>query len=78
MISRERLLRTIAGQTVDRPPVAPFLHTNFVKEFRQSNDVDVVAETVAVYQEFDFDLIHRNCTPSTTILRSRVPIGLRK
>jgi uroporphyrinogen-III decarboxylase len=63
MNGRERILRTIAGQTVDRPPVAPFLHMNFVKEFRQSNDVDVVAETVAIYQELDLDLIHRNCTP---------------
>ncbi len=63
MSGRERLLRTIDGQSVDRPPLSPFLHTNFVKEFRQSNDIDVVAQTVAVYREFDFDLIHRNCTP---------------
>ena len=63
MNGRERILRTIAGQTVDRPPVAPFLHMNFVKEFRQSNDVDVVAETVAIYEELGLDLIHRNCTP---------------
>ncbi len=64
MTGRERIQRTIAGQAVDRPPLAPFLHVNFVKEFRRSNTVDVVAETVAVYQELGFDLIHRNCTPA--------------
>jgi uroporphyrinogen-III decarboxylase len=63
MNSRQRLLCTIAGEQVDRPAIAPFLHVNFIKEYRQSNDIDVVAETVAVYRELGFDLIHRNCTP---------------
>ena len=35
MNSRERLLCTIAGQPTDRPAVSPFLHTNFIKEFRR-------------------------------------------
>ena len=61
--SRERLLCTIAGEPTDRPTVSPFLHTNFIKEFRECSDVDVIAETVLVYQELGFDLIHRNCTP---------------
>lgn len=64
MNGRERILRTIAGQQVDRPPLVPFLHVNFIREHRRSNDVDVVAETAAVYREFGFDLIHRNCTPA--------------
>ena len=64
MKGRERLLRAIAGQGTDRPAVSPFLHVNFIKEFRQSHDVDVVAETVLVYRELGFDLIHRNCTPA--------------
>jgi uroporphyrinogen decarboxylase len=63
MNSRQRILNVVAGQPVDRPAVAPFLHVNFVKEHRRSNDVDPVAETIAVYEEFGFDLIHRNCTP---------------
>ena len=63
MTGRERILRTIAGQSVDRIPVAPFLHVNFIRELRQNNAVDVVTETVAVYQELGFELIHRNCTP---------------
>jgi uroporphyrinogen decarboxylase len=61
--SRERLLRTIAGEPIDRPPVAPFLHVNFIKEHRRRHDIDVVAETVRVCRDFDFDMVHRNCTP---------------
>ena len=63
MNSRERILGTIAGEQVDRPALAPFLHVNFIKEHRRSHDIDLVAETIAVYEEFDFDIIHRNCTP---------------
>jgi hypothetical protein len=36
---------------------------NFVKEHRQRHDLDLVAETILVYQELGFDAIHRNCTP---------------
>jgi hypothetical protein len=53
----------MAGQPVDRPALAPFLHINFIKEHRRDTSIDVIAETVAVYEEFGFDLIHRNCTP---------------
>jgi uroporphyrinogen decarboxylase len=63
MNSRQRILGTIAGQQVDRPALAPFLYINFVKEHRRDHAVDPVAETIAVYEEFGFDLIHRNCTP---------------
>jgi len=34
MNGRQRILRTIAGQPVDRPALAPFLHVNFIKEQR--------------------------------------------
>ena len=63
MNGRQRILRTIAGQPVDRPALAPFLHVNFIKEHRRDNAIDPVVETIAVYEEFGFDLIHRNCTP---------------
>ena len=63
MNSRQRILRTIAGLPVDRPPLAPFLHVNFIKEHRRDNTIDPVVETIAVCEEFGFDLIHRNCTP---------------
>jgi uroporphyrinogen decarboxylase len=63
MNSRQRILGTIAGQPVDRPALAPFLHVNFIKEHRRNNAIDPVVETIAVHEEFGFDLIHRNCTP---------------
>jgi hypothetical protein len=53
----------MAGDPTDRPAVAPFLHVNFIKEYRRRHDLDLVAETLRVHQELGFDLIHRNCTP---------------
>ena len=44
--------------------MAPFLHVNFIKEHRRDNAIDPVVETIAVCEEFGFDLIHRNCTPA--------------
>lgn len=63
LTSRQRILRTIAGEPVDRLAIAPFFHENFIREHRRDNSVDPVVETVAVCEEFGFDLIHRNCTP---------------
>jgi uroporphyrinogen-III decarboxylase len=63
MTGRERLLRVFHQQPVDRVPVAPFIHVNFVKEFFGSHDVDWAARTPEVYRHFGFDLVHRNCTP---------------
>ncbi len=59
---RERLLRVFRQQEVDRIPVAPFIHVNYVKEFYGTNEVDWVARTPDVYGHFGFDLIHRNCS----------------
>lgn len=64
MSGRERLLRVFAGQQVDRIPVAPFIHANFVREFYGDCSVDVLERTVDVYEHFGFDMIHRNCTPA--------------
>ena len=64
MNSRQRILHTISGLPVDRPALAPFLHVNFIKEHRRDNAIDPVVETIAVCEEFGFDLIHRNCTPA--------------
>lgn len=61
---RERLLRVFHQQPVDRIPVAPFIHVNYVKEFFGSHDVDWVEKTPEVYRHFGFDIIHRNCTPA--------------
>ena len=60
---RERLLRVFNQQEVDRIPVSPFIHVNYVKEFYGSHEVDCAARTPEVYRHFGFDLIHRNCTP---------------
>jgi uroporphyrinogen-III decarboxylase len=60
--NRERLLRTFDQQAVDRIPVSPFIHINYVKEFYGTHDVDWVIKTVDVYQHFGFDLVHRNCS----------------
>jgi hypothetical protein len=48
---------------VDRVPVAPFIHVNFIKEFFNDNDIDIIEKTIEVYEHFGFDMIHRNCTP---------------
>jgi uroporphyrinogen-III decarboxylase len=61
---RERLLHVFRGDPVDRIPVAPFIHVNYVKEFFGSHNVDWVTRTPEVYRHFGLDLIHRNCTPA--------------
>ena len=71
--SRERLLRVFRQQPVDRIPVAPFIHINYVKEFFGSHDVDWVTRTPEVYAHFGFDLIHRNCTPAYDALGPEGP-----
>jgi uroporphyrinogen-III decarboxylase len=64
MTGRERLLRVFRQQPVDRIPVAPFIHVNFVKEFYGTHDVDWAVKTPEVYRHFGLDLVHRNCTPA--------------
>jgi uroporphyrinogen-III decarboxylase len=59
---RERLKRVFHQQEVDRIPVSPFIHVNYVKEFFGTHDVDWVVRTPEVYCHFGFDLIHRNCS----------------
>jgi uroporphyrinogen decarboxylase len=63
MTGRQRLLATIAGDQVDRIPVAPFIHVNFVQAFFGGAEIDVVTRTGEVYDHFFLDTIHRNCTP---------------
>ena len=62
LTGRERLLRVFDQQEVDRIPVAPFIHVNYVKEFFGTQDVDWVARTPDVYRHYGFDLVHRNCS----------------
>jgi uroporphyrinogen-III decarboxylase len=65
---RERLLRLFRHEPVDRIPVAPFIHVNYVKEYYGTHDVDWVVETPAVYRHFGFDIIHRNCSQAPNVL----------
>ena len=70
LINRERLLRVFRQQPVDRIPVSPFTHINYVKEFYGSHDIDWVEKTPEVYRHFGFDIIHRNCSPAPNIFGS--------
>jgi Uroporphyrinogen decarboxylase (URO-D) len=63
LTGRERLLRVFNRQPVDRVPVSPFIHVNYVKEFYGTHDVDLIVKTPEVYRHFGFDVMHRNCTP---------------
>lgn len=62
MTSRQRILNTIQGKQVDRLPVAPFIHNNFIYEFFGSEDIDVVEKGIEVYEHFGFDVILRTCS----------------
>jgi uroporphyrinogen decarboxylase len=61
MTGRERLLKSFRQEAVDRVPVAPFIHVNFVKEFFNADTIDIIEKTIEVYEHFGFDMIHRNC-----------------
>ena len=60
MTSRERLLASFDKKPVDRMPVAPFIHMNFVKEYFGDPKVDLIPATMEVYRHFGFDLMLRN------------------
>lgn len=62
MTGRQRLLRALNQQPVDRVLVSPFIHVNFVREFFHDRELDPIEPTVEVYRHFGFDLMHRNCS----------------
>lgn len=61
MTGRERLLKVFRQEPVDRVPIAPFIHVNFVKEYFNNDNIDIIERTIEVYEHFGFDMIHRNC-----------------
>jgi len=63
LTSRERVLRLLQGQPIDRMPVAPRVFQNVVFEFLQRTDVDVVEGTAKYCRHFGFDIIDWSCTP---------------
>ena len=68
MTGRERLLRTLQGQPVDRIPIAPFLYYNSIYEMFQyqprlmdyydPRDFDVIQKYVEYCDHFGFDVLH--------------------
>jgi hypothetical protein len=68
MNGRERLLKTLAGEPVDRVPVAPFLYFNSIYEmfdykpdlltFFDPPDFDPVEKFVEYCDTFGFDVLH--------------------
>lgn len=69
MSGRQRLLNVLNRRQVDRIPIVPFIHVNFVKAFLGRHDIDPVTDTIQVYDHFGFDIIHRNCTPAYDDIR---------
>ncbi|MHB8276538.1 MAG: uroporphyrinogen decarboxylase family protein [Candidatus Humimicrobiaceae bacterium] len=63
MTSRERLLNTYLLKDVDRKPISPFIHINFIRNFYKDENIDLLTKTIDVYKYFGFDIVHRNCSP---------------
>lgn len=61
MTGRERIIKVLKGEAVDRVPVAPFIFNNFINEFYQSSVTDPVEKGIEVYEHFGFDIILRTC-----------------
>jgi uroporphyrinogen-III decarboxylase len=60
LTGRERLLRSFQGLPVDRRPVSPFIHVNFIRLFFEEQNPELPKNTLDVYRHFGFDVIHRN------------------
>ena len=61
--SRERLLRLLRGESVDRIPVSPRVYQNVVFEFFGSRDVDVTEGAIQYARHFGFDIMDWTCSP---------------
>ena len=61
MTGRDRLIRLLKGEQVDRVPVAPFIFNNFIHEFYHSQDADPVEKGIELYRHFGLDIILRTC-----------------
>lgn len=61
MKGRNRLIKLLNGEDIDRVPVAPFIYNNFINEFYGQNDADPVEKGIEVYKHFGFDIILRTC-----------------
>ena len=60
MNARQLLLDTLDGKRTERVPVAPFLYNNLANEYHGGLSADPIADTVALYRRFGFDILLRN------------------
>ena len=60
MNARQLLLDTLDGKRTDRVPVAPFIYNNLANEYHGGLSADPIADTVALYRRFGFDILLRN------------------
>ena len=60
MNARQLLLDTLDGKRTDRVPVAPFIYNNLANEYHDGLSADPIADTVALYRRFGFDILLRN------------------
>ncbi len=60
MSGRQLLLDTLQGKRTDRVPVAPFIFQNLANEFRGGISADPIADTVALYRRYGFDILLRS------------------
>jgi uroporphyrinogen-III decarboxylase len=63
LTNRERLLRLLRGEAVDRVPVSPRVYQNVVFEFFGTRDLDVLEGALQYARHFGFDVIDWTCTP---------------
>lgn len=63
LTGRERILRLLRGETIDRFPICPRVFQNVVYEYNGSRDIDFVPRMIDYYRVFGFDIIDWNCTP---------------
>ena len=62
MTGRERFIKLLKREPIDRIPVATFIHNNFLNEFFRSNEVDPIEKGIEVYKHFRFDIMLRTCS----------------
>lgn len=60
MHARQLLLDTLEGKRTERVPVAPFIYQNLANEYHGGNSSDPIADTVALYRRFGFDILLRS------------------
>lgn len=63
LTSKERLLRLLRREAIDRVPISPRIFRNVIFEFLGTKSVDIVEGAVTYCKHYGFDIIDWNCTP---------------